>query len=362
MNLRCRRHNCGIFGSHVAPPEFKIRHSVQCAKFSYQRPPDRVLNGSDTAARLGQSGRRSGALTAMTATTTSKIVWPSAVLAGCIFCMIVRDTRGVALAASQRFNFFPASPLCCVTWVLAGEIQLITRPGEMDRPWSALKLPDVIFSGAQPGPLVSWNPGETYAITIAFYPDAFAALTGLDLSAFTGRMIAADDVLPGAMGNLCREFVAVVERDGLEEGYARFERSIAEAWSSVRPDGNQPMRRLKDWTSSLVLRAAFSGPGRSTRQIARRVKAWTGLSARELHGLGHSEKLYANIHEAIEKGHIDWAELAAASGFADQGHMIRRMRQHTGFTPEQLRRVTPSDESLWGYRLLGQYFSKPKHE
>jgi AraC-like DNA-binding protein len=64
----------------------------------------------------------------------------------------------------------------------------------------------------------------------------------------------------------------------------------------------------------------------------------------------------------MQKGDIDWAALAAASGFADQGHMIKRLRQHTGFTPEQLRRVTPNDESLWAYRLLGQYFSRPKTE
>ena len=297
----------------------------------------------------------------MTATTTSKIVWPTPALAGCIFCMIVRDTRGVVLDQSQRFNYFPASPLCCVTWVLAGDLHLITRQEEMEHPSTAVRLPDFIFSGAQPGPLVSWNPGETYLTTIAFYPDLFAAMTGLDLSAFMGRLVAAQDVLPEVMLDPCREFLDCAQRDGLEKAYARLESKIDAAWSSVRATGNQPMRWLEDWTSSLVLRAAFSGPGRSTRQIARRVKSWTGLNARDLHGLGQSEKLYANIHAAIEKGHIDWAELAAQSGFADQGHMIRRMRQHTGFTPEQLRRVTLADELLWGYRLLGQYFSKPKH-
>jgi len=41
--------------------------------------------------------------------------------------------------------------------------------------------------------------------------------------------------------------------------------------------------------------------------------------------------------------------------------MIRRMRKHTGFTPEQLRQGAPSDEALWGYRLLGEYFSKPNN-
>ena len=62
----------------------------------------------------------------------------------------------------------------------------------------------------------------------------------------------------------------------------------------------------------------------------------------------------------MQKGEVDWAELAAASGFADQAHMIRRMRQHTGFTPQQLAERHRSDEALWAYRLLGQYFAKPQ--
>lgn len=118
--------------------------------------------------------RRGQVLTTMTARTTSEIVWPSPALSGCIFCMIVRDTRGVVLDRSQRFNFFPASPLCCVSLIFAGDLHLISRPDEMEHPWTAELLPRFMFSGAQLGPLVSWNSGETYAITVGFYPDAFA--------------------------------------------------------------------------------------------------------------------------------------------------------------------------------------------
>ena len=119
------------------------------------------------------------------------------------------------------------------------------------------------------------------------------------------------------------------------------------------------MRWIEDWSRSLVLRAALTDFGRSARQVARRVKSWTGVSQRDLQGLGHTEQLYAKLHEAIQKGDVDWAGLAAASGFADQAHMIRQMRRHTGFTPEQLRKSARNDEAFWGYRLLGQYFTTP---
>ena len=55
-------------------------------------------------------------------------------------------------------------------------------------------------------------------------------------------------------------------------------------------------------------------------------------------------------------------EVASVCGFADQAHMIRRMRRHTGFTPEQLRQSANSDEAFWAYRLLGQYFANPSRE
>jgi AraC-like DNA-binding protein len=295
----------------------------------------------------------------MTSTTISQIVWPRPALAGCVFCTIVRDTRGVALDQAQRFNFFPASPLCCVTWVFAGDWRLIDQPDQMERPWAGARLPRVAFSGAQLGPLISWNPGETYAITVAFYPDAFSAMTGLDLSPFTGRMAPAEEVLPQPILEPCRNFFDDVRRDGFERGISVLEDKIGTLWAGARPAGARPMRWTKDWSRSLALRASLTGLGRSTRQIARRIKSWTGVSERDLQGLGHTEQLYAKLHKALQKGDIDWSGLAAASGFADQAHMIRRMRRHTGFTPEQLRQSAAQDEAFWGYRLLGQYFMKP---
>jgi AraC-like DNA-binding protein len=298
----------------------------------------------------------------MTATTTSRIVWPRPALAGCVFCMIVRDTRGVTLDQSQRFNFFPASPLCSVTWVFAGDWHLIDQPNQMERPWTGARLPSLAFSGPQLGPPTSWNPGETYAVTIAFYPDAFSAMTGLDLSPFTGRVVPAEEVLPQPILEPCRNFFDAVPRDGLERGFSAFEDKIEIIWAGARPAGSRPMSWIKDWSRNLVRRAALTDLGRSTRQIARRVRSWTGVSQRDLQSLGHTEQLYAKLHEALQNGDVDWAGLAAASGFADQAHMIRQMRRHTGFTPEQLRQSARYDEAFWCYRLLGQYFTKPKSQ
>jgi AraC-like DNA-binding protein len=297
-----------------------------------------------------------------TSQTTASIVWPRPDLATCVFCMLVRDTRGDTLEPLQRFNFFPASPMCCITWVLAGDLHLITQPEHMQRPWTAPKAPRLTASGAQVGPLVSWNPGETFAITLCCYPDAFAAVTGLDLSAFAGRAVPAEEVLPERLLAACRSFHDAVLRDGLTASLLALEDELEVRWSSARPAGSEPMHWLQDWSRNLVARAALSAPGRSARQVARRVKALTGVSKRDLNSLAHTEQLYAHIHKAMQEGQLDWAELAASSGFADQAHMIKRLRRHTGFTPQQLGRHAANDEAFWAYRLLGQYFSQATDE
>lgn len=296
----------------------------------------------------------------MTATTISQIVWPRPAVTGCVFCMIVRDTRGVALDHAQRFNFFPATPLCSVAWTFAGDCHLIDQPDRMHRPWTGARLPDLAFLGPQLGPLVSWNPGEAHGITVTFYPDAFSAMTGLDLSPLARHMAPAEDILPQPILRPCRDFFDDVRREGAEKGFAAFEYRIERLWAETRPAGTRPMTWVKDWSRSLALRAARTDLGRSTRQVARRIKSWTGASRRELRGLGHIEQLYAKLHDAIQNGDVDWAGLAAASGFADQAHMIRQMRRYTGFTPEQLLESARNDEAFWCYRLLGQYFTKPE--
>ena len=78
----------------------------------------------------------------------SEVLWPDRDLAGCLFCTIVRDTRGASLEHAQRFNFFPASPLASVTWLLEGQCHWIERPEHMERPWEGPQLQTIAFSGA----------------------------------------------------------------------------------------------------------------------------------------------------------------------------------------------------------------------
>jgi len=78
------------------------------------------------------------------------------------------------------------------------------------------------------------------------------------------------------------------------------------------------------------------------------------------------QQLHFKVREAERKGDVDWPELAAVAGFADQAHMIRRMKQYTGFTPKQLLECARYDEAFWYHRLyaqiIDQYLGAPTGE
>jgi AraC-like DNA-binding protein len=288
----------------------------------------------------------------MTMTSTiSQVVWPRPALADCISGMVVRDTRGCALDQAQRFNFFPASPFPGVNWTFAGDWHLIDQPDQMERPWTGVRLPSFSFVGARLGPTICWNPGEVYYMGIGFYPYAPSALTGIDLSSFTGRVVQAEEALAQPMLVVCRNFIDAVPFEGVEKSFSILQDKIEIMWACVRPAETWSQRLIPDWSRSLVQRAMVTGSGRSTRQIARRIKSWTGVGERDLQGFGHFQRLSHKWIEAARKGDVDFAALAADSGFADQSHMIRRWQKYTGFTPKQVQEGARYDEAFWMYRL-----------
>ena len=112
--------------------------------------------------------------------------------------------------------------------------------------------------------------------------------------------------------------------------------------------------RIHDWCEDLARRAALSGKGRSARQFERRCKQWLGLPHRELFVMGRAERAFfeALAQEGGQED-IDWPDVAAAAGYADQSHMIRQARRITGFTPAALFKRVKAEPAFWTYRLWG---------
>jgi AraC-like DNA-binding protein len=72
---------------------------------------------------------------------------------------------------------------------------------------------------------------------------------------------------------------------------------------------------------------------------------------RALLGLGRVEDAFFQARDAAALGIPNGAELADASGYADQPHLCREVKRATGFSPDEFLRRLREDESFWAYRL-----------
>jgi len=96
----------------------------------------------------------------------------------------------------------------------------------------------------------------------------------------------------------------------------------------------------------------MSGPGRSLRQLERRIKRWAGLPLRELRGFGKAEQAFFDTIAVDTAGQsVKWADVAAGAVFSDQSHLCRVTRRITGYAPQELYDGIHSEEAFWVYRI-----------
>ena len=205
--------------------------------------------------------------------------------------------------------------------------------------------------GPHDRPVTNEPTGETFAIGIVTTPVGCRAAFGLDPAPIAGRvveltgawepgvrlregliaLVTASEPDPEAMLDLVVTTLAH-SFDLDVPGLDRCERAVALL-------DEDPLRPIAD-----IAAAVGVSHGHLDREFTRIV----GLSPRRLARLLRVERLL----QAIDlDGDVPWADLAATHGWADQSHMIRDFRRHTGSSPSAYmaaRRAfetTPTDES-----------------
>ena len=185
---------------------------------------------------------------------------------------------------------------------------------------------------------------------VLLMPDAVHALTGLQVPDLIDQFFDASTVLPPDWLPMLHE---VQDASDDAQRLQALEHFLEPRWQLCRPSQSVVTKRYSDWVAYLAQRAAVSAPGRSLRQLERRIKHWSGLPMRELRVMGRSEEaFFATAALATQNPtKLDWAQIAADTGYSDQSHMIRTTRRITGFTPEALGKGIQHQESFWAYRL-----------
>ncbi|MYM90892.1 AraC family transcriptional regulator, partial [Rugamonas sp. FT82W] len=120
----------------------------------------------------------------------TRLIVPPFALASCVRAYITRSTVEHPLTdPADRFNHFPATPHCSITWFIEGEAEVVQPPGIPKTEMPA------VFVGPQTRPMATYNPGPVRILMVMFYPQAMHALSGLDVPAWVNRWDAVDRVL-----------------------------------------------------------------------------------------------------------------------------------------------------------------------
>jgi AraC-like DNA-binding protein len=168
-------------------------------------------------------------------------------------------------------------------------------------------------------------------------PAGLSALTDVPPATLTDRRVPASEVLGDVTG-----LVAAVEAaPDVERGMAAVERWLA-ARGPVRPDGAQLVddavelaARDRELTRVDDLAAALGVP---VRTLQRRFDRYLGVGPKWVLCRCRIQDALAEIEAGREMSAVDWADLAARLGFADQAHFVNSFTALVGVPPGQYRR------------------------
>ena len=228
-----------------------------------------------------------------------------------------------------------------VAVIVLGDPIIETAGGPRSVPFRAV---DGFLIGPHDRPVTNEPTGETFAVGVVTTPVGARAALGVDPAAVAGLVVDLGEAWPGATG-LRRALVAsdgdpeamldIVERtlrDGFDLGVAGLDR-CERAVDLLAAD---PTRPIADIAAAL---------GVTHGHLDREFTRFVGLSPRRLARLFRVDRLLAAIDVDAA---VPWADLAADLGWADQSHLIRDVRRHTGTTPSAYlasRRSFPSDDA-----------------
>ena len=270
----------------------------------------------------------------------TRLIVPPFALASCVRAYVTRSTVEAPLAMpADRFNHFPATPLCSITWFIEGLAEVVEPP----TPFSPMRA---VFCGPQTRPMMTYNPGPVRIFMAMFYPQAMHALGGIDVPGWVDRWAPVEEVLGAAWQAMSDAVLAAPDDDARLTVIEAF---LAPRWRATRSGG--PTAIAGDWVRHLAWQAADSALGRGVRSVERRIKASAGQPLRKLLRMQRAEQSFFDAREKFLAGRVVWSDVAARGGYSDQAHLCREAREITGRSPAELARVLASEESYWIYRI-----------
>lgn len=249
-------------------------------------------------------------------------------LAGLVESMADSDVADPILTRPLAFNGIPGTGLRIV-------IQYGT-PLRWSRelPDGSLELPACrhFVTGHQTGVIVAQPTGAVGTLGVNLRPEAAARLLGDRLQCFLDTAVGLDDIFGAGKVSLLEEMLA--EAATSAERFACVEGFLA---ANLRAPHTDPIecRAAAMLRRRPQLRVRHLAPqlGVSERQLSRRFQAMFGVSPKQFARLARIETVWSSRAKGAT-----WAEVAHATGFTDQAHMINDFTEIVGMSPAQLAR------------------------
>ena len=264
---------------------------------------------------------------------------------GCesIVAVVSRDTSDALLNEAQRLSHYPASSLICLSWHNTAGIGLLNEGS-----WKIFHA-NVLLSGSQFAPTVSWSPYAGRGGMMYFTVSEAQKLFNIDITALQDRSVCARQLLGSTWFDMFDQLVS-----------SKDDATMLRIIKHHFPNKNHPQNSEKNlqyvgrlWVESLISQAESWESSLSPRQVERKIKAASGRSLREWQQLVRTEEVFFKVAQDKQKSlkNVDWSSLAIDMGFSDQAHLIRAVKRITGFPPAEFTRRFIQDESFWIYRL-----------
>ena len=189
-------------------------------------------------------------------------------------------------------------------------------------------------SGLFAGHVVIDSPGAAECIQIDFTPIGACRFFGVPMSELAGRMVTLDELGDRDISRLRQQLWQEQNWD------ARLD--LAEAFVLDRLQQSEPADPAVLWAFDQILAAKGN---LSIARLADRLDWSRKHLAHLFHAkLGLAPKAIARMirfHNAVETARAeagtDWADIAAACGYADQAHLTREFVEFSGTTPQRWR-------------------------
>jgi AraC-like DNA-binding protein len=179
-------------------------------------------------------------------------------------------------------------------------------------------------------PVLTEHPGEQVGVQLDLTPQGARMLLGVPLREVGRRVVALDALLPEA------DVARLRAADTWDERFAQLDALLLRRLKtapSPRPDVAYAWSRLEATDGAVSVAQLCAELGCSRRHLSARFGDEVGLGPKAVARILRFQRATALLSDRARGAPPTLAEVAAASGFADQAHLTREFRAMAGVTP-----------------------------